>query len=428
VSNIPTFVRWRMFIIIAFGSFVSYALRSNMSIAAPEMIKDLALTTVQWGYVMAAFPAGYAIFQFPGGVLGDKFGPRRALAAIGILWAILMVVTALVPGQSVATTGVILISLIVVRFLVGMVHAPIFPVQNCLIERWFPPGGRALPTGLSSTGLTLGIVATAPLLPWMIIQFGWRVSFVIMAPLGLVFIALLWWYAKDDPSEHPSTNQAELDLIKGDRAPPVEDPPPPPGWIRVLKNRNLLLLMLSYSCMNYVFYEVFSWFYLYLVEHKGFDVEIAGWVTASQWLAGAVGAALGGWVCDRLCRRFGLLRGCRWPIITGMVISALLLIGGAYNSSPYLAVTMLALCFFFNQLTEGAYWATSIAIGGQFSGTAGGLMNTGANVMGALGAIIVPRLGESYNWTVAIASGGIFALVGAVLFLYVRVDQPMKFD
>jgi hypothetical protein len=89
---------------------------------------------------------------------------------------------------------------------------------------------------------------------------------------------------------------------------------------------------------------------------------------------------------------------------------------------------MLALCFFFNQLTEGAYWATSIAIGGQFSGTAGGLMNTGGNAMGALGAIIVPRLGETYNWTVAIASGGLFALVGAVLFLYVRVDRPMKFD
>ncbi len=428
MSNIPSFVRWRMFIVIALGSFVSYALRSNLSIAAPTMIADLNLTDIQWGYVMAAFPAGYALFQFPGGMLGDKFGPRRALAVIGILWTILTVITAMVPSQAVATTGVILFSLIALRFLIGMAHAPIFPVQNCVFERWFPPGGRALPTGLSSTGLTLGIVVTAPLLPWLIVHFGWRVSFVIMAPIGLVFVALLWWYAKDDPAEHAAINQAELDLIKGDRVPPVENPPPPPGWVRVLRNRNVLLLMLSYSCMNFVFYLVFSWFYLYLVNHKGFDAGIAGWVTSSQWLAGAAGAALGGWLCDRLCRQFGFRRGCRWPIISGMVISALLLVGGAYNPSPYLAVTMLALCFFFNQLTEGAYWATSIAIGGQFAGTAGGLMNTGANAMGAFGAILVPWLAQFFGWTFAIASGGIFALIGAVLFLFVRPDEQMKLD
>ena len=428
MSNIPTFVRWRIFIILAFGSFVSYALRSNLSIAAPTMIADLALTEIQFGYIMAAFPAGYALFQFPGGVLGDKFGPKRALAVIGILWTILTVMTALVPGVGVATTGVILISLITVRFLAGIVHAPIFPVQNCVVERWFPISGRALPCGLSSTGLTLGIVATAPLLPWMIIQLGWRVSFIIMAPLGLVFVALWWWYAKDDPAEHAAINQAELDLIKTDRAPAIEDPPPPPGWIRVLRNRNVLLLTLSYSCMNFVFYLVFSWFYFYLVKHKGFDAEIAGWVTSSQWLAGAAGAALGGWVCDRMCNRFGLRWGCRWPVITGMVISALLLVGGAFNTSPYLAVTMLALCFFFNQLTEGAYWATSIAIGGQFAGTAGGLMNTGANAMGAVGAIFVPWFAQSHGWTVAIASGGLFALIGAVLFLFVRADQPIRLD
>ncbi len=428
MNNIPSFVRWRMFIILAFGSFVSYVLRSNMSIAAPTLISDLALTEIQFGYVMAAFPAGYALFQFPGGMLGDKFGPKRALAVIGVLWSVLTVATAMVPGRGMASTGVILIALIAVRFLAGIVHAPIFPVQNCVYVRWFPPGGRALPCGLSSTGLTLGIVASAPILPWLIIQFGWRVSFLIMAPLGLVFVAIWWWYAKDNPSEHAAINQAELDLIEAGRAAVVEDPPPPPGWIRVLKNRDMLLLTLSYSCMNFVFYEVFSWFYFYLVEHRGFDAELAGWMTASQWLAGAAGAALGGWVCDRLCRRLGLRWGCRWPIIAGMVISALLLIGGAFNSSPYLAVAMLALCFFFNQLTEGAYWATSIAIGGQFAGTAGGLMNTGANAMGAFGAILVPWFAQSYGWTIAIASGGVFALVGAGLLLFVRADQLMKLD
>jgi MFS family permease len=144
---------------------------------------------------------------------------------------------------------------------------------------------------------------------------------------------------------------------------------------------------------------------VYLVEHRDFDAEIAGWVTSSQWLARAAGAALGGWICDRMCKKLGLRWGGRWPIIGGMVLSGVLLIWGAFTANQAVAVTMLALCFFFNQLCEGPYWSTSIAIGGQFAGTAGGLLNTGANLMGALGAVLVPMFASSFDWTIAIASG-----------------------
>jgi len=420
---VPTWVRWRIFLVIALGSFVSYVLRSNLSIAAPAMIADFALTEVQWGYVMAAFPLGYAVFQIPGGMAGDRWGPRRALTVIGLLWAVLTAITALVPAA--ASTGLVLVSLATVRFLVGAAHAPIFPVVNCVVERWFPPGRRALPVGLSSTALTLGIVASAPLLPGVISNHGWRAAFWLIAPLGLLFAGLWWWYSKDDPGDHPAVNRAELDLIRNGQLLQTGDLPPPPGWVRVLKNRDLLLLMLSYSCMNFVFYEVFSWFYFYLVEHRGFDTGIAGWVTSTQWLAGAVGAGLGGWLCDILCRRLGLRWGSRWPIIGGMLLSGAMLAWGAFSMNPGLAVAMLALCFFFNQLTEGSYWATSIAIGERFAGTAGGLLNTGANAMGALGAVLVPLFAERFGWTAAIASGSLFALAGAVLLLFVRADRPI---
>ena len=419
----PTHIRWKIFLIVALGSFVSYVLRTNLSFAAPAMIKDLALTEIQGGYRMAAFPLGYAVFQIPGGAIGDRFGPKRALAVIGVLWAVLTVMTAMVPGQALASSFLVVSSLVLVRFLVGAVHAPIFPVQNCVFEQWFPPGSRALPLGLSSTGLTLGAAASAPLISWLVIEYGWRSSFLMIAPLGLLFAGLWWWYGKDDPAQHPSINEAELELIEGDRAPELEEIPPPPGWLRVLRNRDLLLLMLSYSCMNYVFYQVFTWFYFYLVEQRGFDAQIAGAVVSSQWAAGAAGAALGGWICDRLCRKLGLRWGCRWPIIGGMIISGTLLIWGAFSNNPAMAVSMLVLCFFFNQLTEGSYWCTSINIGGQFSGTAGGLMTTAATIRGALGAILVPWFAGTFNWTIAIASGGDFAFIGAILLLFVRADR-----
>ncbi|MEE4174128.1 MAG: MFS transporter [Xanthomonadales bacterium] len=421
-------VRWRVFAVIALGSFVSYVLRANLSIAAPAMMEDLSLSEADWGLVLAAFTAGYALFQFPGGMLGDRFGPRKALTAIAVAWFIFTVLTALVPSS--APPALILALLVTVRFGVGAVHAPIFPVQNTVFAHWFPPGGRALPLGLSSTALTLGFAAAAPLLAGLIVLFGWRGSFLLIAPLGLLVASLWWWYGRDDPSEHRGVDAAELALIRGEGAgrPAGEgeaDAPGPIPWKRVLLNRDVLFLMASYSCMNFVFYEVFNWFYLYLVEQRGFDPVTAGWVTSSQWIAGAAGAALGGWLCDRLCRRLGLRWGSRLPIVIGLLICGALLAAGAVADTPALAVALLALCFFFNQVTEGAYWASSISIGGRLAGSAGGVMNTGANVMGIANAMLVPWFAQAFGWTFAIASGALFALAGAVFMLLVRADRPL---
>lgn len=426
----PSIIRWKILVILALASFISYVLRTNLSFAAPEMMKDLGLDEVQWGWVLAAFTAGYALFQFPGGILGDRFGPRRVLTAIAVLWAVLTVVTSLVPGPEAASTGLIIAVLFLVRFLVGAVHAPIFPVMNASIVRWFPVGGWALPSGLSSTGLTLGGAAAAIVLPLMIIQLGWRVTFLCVAPLGLLTAVLWWWYSRDEPSSHPAINEAEIELIRKGReikAIPGEAPVEASGsdWLRVLKNRDVLFLMLSYSSMNFVFYIVFNWFFYYLVEVRQFSATDAGFVASAQWIAGAAGAALGGWLCDRMCKGLGLRWGCRWPVIIGMTVSAILLLVGALHSNAYVAVSAMVLLFFFNQLNEGPYWATSIAVGGRHAGAAGGVMNTGANVMGIINALLVPFFAHAFGWTFAIASGAIFAMMGVAFMLLVRADKTI---
>ena len=84
VAGRPTLVRWRILGLLAVVSFVSYLLRGNLSIAAPSMMSDLQLSEIQWGWVMSAFPLGYALFQFPGGVWGGRVGPRKALALIAV--------------------------------------------------------------------------------------------------------------------------------------------------------------------------------------------------------------------------------------------------------------------------------------------------------------------------------------------------------
>ncbi|MDA0680972.1 MAG: MFS transporter [Proteobacteria bacterium] len=425
-SDRPTLVRWRILGLLIMASFASYVLRSNLSLAAPTMVDDLGLSWNQWGVVMAAFMAGYAIFQFPGGLFCDRFGPRLALALIAVVWGLLTIATALVPGPESASTLMILLCLVTVRFLVGALHAPIYPITASCIQRWFPAGNWALPNGLSATGLTLGFAATVPVLTWLVIEFGWRISFLILSPVAFVMSWIWWQFVRDYPHEHHAVNAAEVALIESacpQRSGKAGDKG---AWLRVLRNRDIVLLTLSYSCMGFVFWDVFNYFFSYLVESRGLGEAKAGLVTSSQWIAGGAGAALGGWICDRLCRRIGLGWGCRLPVIVGMLISGVLLIGGAVSTNPSIALWMFIFCFFFNQLTEGGYWAAAIAVGGSHAGAAGGVMNTGNNVSGVINALMVPVLATSLGWDFAIGAGGIFAFLGAGLMMLVRADRPMS--
>jgi ACS family glucarate transporter-like MFS transporter len=285
-----------------------------------------------------------------------------------------------------------------------------------------------LPVGLSSTGLTLGSAAASPFLAWMIVEFGWRWAFLVLSPLGLILSGLWWWYSRDNPAEHRSINQAEVDLITGGRESPMLAPINPPGWVRVLRTRNILFLTGSYACSNFVFYTVMSYFFLYLVEARMFDEIKAGALSGQIWLLAAGGAAFGGWLCDRLCKKLGLRWGYRWPIIIGQGGCALLFCIGAYYANPLLAVAILSFAFTFQQMTEGAYWAASISIGRQFAGAAGGILNTGANVMGAINAVVLVWLAESHGWAFAMASNAVVTLLALLLMLPVRGDEPVPLD
>ena len=191
--------------LLVFASFIAYLLRSNMSVAGESMIVDLGLSKLQLGGILAAFAWGYAIFQFPGGVWGDRIGGRKALALMAVGWAVMNLAVGFTPGTSMASPTVVLASLVVLRFLMGAVQAPLYPVTGggttCA---WFPVTGWALPNGMTNFGLTLGSAATGPLIVWLIGLVGWRVSFMVTAPLGLLVAALWWWYVRDTPASMPA--------------------------------------------------------------------------------------------------------------------------------------------------------------------------------------------------------------------------------
>ena len=418
-----TSIRWIILVLLFFSSFVAYVLRTNMSVAGERMMIDLGLSQIQLGMVLAAFAWGYALFQFPGGLFGDLLGSRRAVTIIAIFWGVLNLLVGLVPDRSGMSAAGILAVLVGLRFLMGAAQGPFFPATSGgTIYYWFPVSGWALPNGLTNAGLTLGSAATGPLIAWLMETVGWRQSFILTAPLAFLIAGVWWWYVRDKPAEHPGVSQEEIALIDADRPPTpilVRDA----AWKLVLKDRQVLLLAASYFCSNYVFYLFFNWLFIYLIESRGFKILEGGYYAAAPWIAGAFGALAGGAICDGLSRRVGMRWGCRVPGIAGLVLTAGLIIAAATAGNPYVAVVYLSLCLGCQQLTEGAFWAATIAVSGRHASAACGVLNTGGNVVGGVGALMVPFTVQAFGWEAALATGSIFAILGAALWFWIRADR-----
>jgi ACS family glucarate transporter-like MFS transporter len=419
-----TAVRWRVLGLICTAAFVAYLLRTNMSVAGEPMMRELGLTQVQLGIVLAAFAWSYAAFQFPGGAWAERIGSRRAITILSLCWGALNLLTALVPVRGAASVGASLAGLVVLRALMGAAQAPFFPATGgALTCNWFPVTGWAFPSSLGNAGLTLGAAATGPLIAWLMLRFGWRASFALTAPLAFVLAAVWWWYVRDAPSEHRGVGQAERALIDRDRPESLCQPPTPGSARRMLRDPQVLLLTASYFCSNYVFFFFFNWLFIYLVENRGMKLLESGFYASAPWITGAVGALIGGGLCDRLSKGIGKRLAHRRVALVSVAVSGVLLIAAAEAPAPLVAVSLFALCLGFQQASDAVYWSAAISVSGSHSSSACGVMNTAGSAVGGVVALLVPFTVRTLGWPAALGTGTAFAAVGAILWFWIRADR-----
>ena len=185
--------------------------------------------------------------------------------------------------------------------------------------------------------------------------------------------------------------------------------------------RQLAPLTASYTSINYVFYLLANWAFLYLVQERKFSVAESGWLASLPPLAAALGACLGGGITERRRRKIGLRWGHRLVPLLSLPTIAILLVLAVYVPSPSIAVLGMTLCFGLVELNEGAYWAATMRLAGdddrhrdsQYGGAVGGL----------IGIPIVAFLSGRGAWTGAFLIGAACATMSAVAWLGVSVTS-----
>jgi ACS family glucarate transporter-like MFS transporter len=413
-------IRWRIFaFMFAFG-LIAYVQQKSITVAAARMMPELGLTQLQIGWLEQAFVWGYAIFQMPGGIFGQRLGARRTFVIIGLTAFLATIATPLIPNLASGT--VLFIALLGAQLLLGCSQGAIFPVMAGVFEAWFPPNRWAMVQGLSTMALSLGAALTPPLIANLMSSLGWQRALLWASLPALSLIGLWAWYGRNTPREHPSVSEREL--VEIGNQPQVDSKISIKQLLGLFGNRNVVLLFVSYMSMNYTFYLLSNWVFLYLVQERGFSLLESGWLATAPPLAAALGAGLGGLVTGMLAQRFGNRWGYRIVPLVAMPAAAALLWYAVNASNPYLAVAALATCFGAVELTEGSYWGGAMTVGRGDTMAVCGFMNTGGNLGGIINIPIVAYFSGLHAWHTAFIIGIGFAIVSAAAWLAIQIDSP----
>ena len=371
-------IRWVMVAYLFGFAFFLYSYRTSFNVAAVQMMPELHISQLQLGWLMTAYLLTYTVLQLPGGVFGQWLGARRGLIITGVACVASQLITPLAPLWLVGTG--LAAALLLSRLLLGAAQAPIFPISTGVIETWFPVGRWGCPNGLQTAGLHLGSAAATPVIAFMMQAYGWKQALTWTSLPLLLLIAMWAWYGRDRPADHRSVSTGELAELGVAIDRPAAANINYRDLMRVLGNRDVLLLTLSYTIMNYVFYLIANWSFIYLVQARHLSVPDSGLLGSLPFIAAAIGSGAGGQLADGLALRFGARTGYRILPVTMLPLAGILLLVGVKVSSPLWAVAALSLAYGAIETTEGIYSAATTAVAREHTMAAWGVLGTGGNL------------------------------------------------
>jgi ACS family glucarate transporter-like MFS transporter len=420
-SSFPLFgVRGLLVLWMFVLSAIAYIDRVNISIAGQAMANEFHLSRIQLGWVFSAFVLGYALFQAPAGRLADRIGPRRALA-VGVLWW--GVFTSAVTFVS-AHLALLIACLIAIRFTLGAGEAVVYPATNCVVSRWIPSSERGIANGIIFAGVGFGAGVTPPVITWILLNYGWRASFWLSALAG-VMAGLVWFViARDSPDEHPWISVEEKAFIRAEPSPQESGPAVHKlSWASIFGNRNVQAMTLSYFTYGYVTYIFFSWFFIYLSAVRGLSLKQSSYYTSLPFLAMGLGAPLGGWISDRLTRRFGKRFGRCGLACVAMCLCGLFIALATQVTSLALATVVLAGGVGALYVSQSSFWSVSADLGKESAGSLSGVMNMGCQLGGAITASLTPAIASRFGWTTSFVVSAGLVIAGGMLWLTVDPER-----
>jgi len=390
--------RWAIIALLFTASLINYFDRATISFALPLISSDLGLGPEAKGVLLSAFFWSYTLMQIPMGVFADRMNLRWLYAGAFALWSVSQGLIGLATGLG---------SLIAFRVLLGIGEAIYLPGGSKIVSLLFKPAERGLPCGIFDAGTRTGLVLEGLLVPWMLTNYGWRVSFAFVGFAALVWLAP--WFAIM-PARLAGDGAAAGDARSR----------PGRSLMTLLTNRNLLGVCLGFFCFDYYWYFLVNWLPDYLVTSRGLTIVKAGIYAALPYFVFGLSEPIGGWIADRLIRAGWSETRARKGIVTIAFLTGLLLIPAARVTTPGAAVMLIIGGCLVGLATGNLLVILQSCAPPNEVGLWTGIYNFVGNLAGILSPLItgvlIAKTG-SYTWPFVLAA--VLIAVGPLAFWFI---------
>jgi len=391
----PSRLRWLMIALAFLATVVNYLDRQALSVVVPVLRRELHFGDIEYSRIVTAFMLAYTILNGISGPLIDRLGTRWGYALCMFWWSAAGLAHAFARSA---------LSLGVFRFLLGMGEAGNWPAAVKVVAEWFPPGERALASGIFNSGSAIGALFAPPLVAWIVLRLGWPAAFLLVGSAGFVWLAL-WLPVYRTPHEAAQETRE----------------PPPPAW-RLFRQRFVWSLTLSKVFFDPAWYFYIFWFPQYLSSVHHFDlaqIGLYGWI---PFFTAGVGNLAGGAFSALLMSRGVSLMSARqanFAVFAGLMTSAIpaVLVSGAPLAVAFVSVAtfgytgclanMLALpADVYPKNTLASIW---------------GLASMGSGFGGMLFTLVTGWAVARFSYTPVFIGFGLIPLVSAAILLFVTV-------
>ncbi len=397
-------LRWWIIGLVTLGTILNYLARSTLSVAAPTLKAEFAMTTEQYSWVVLAFQATYTVMQTVAGSVLDTLGTRLGFFLFAMGWALSNMAHAFATGW---------MSLAAFRAMLGATEAAAIPAGTKTVATWFPPRERPLATSLFQMGTSVGNMIAPPLVAFCILAWNWQAAFIATGALSLAW-AGLWWFGYRDPADHPRLSESERAVIQ---AGTEDEPAGKPATKRdVLRSRSFWAIAVPRFLAEPA-WQTFNFFIpLYLVAVWQLDLKsIALWAWL-PFLAADFGSLAAGLFPPWLMARGSSMLSSRKITMT---LGALCMVGPAcigLATSPQMAIALFCIGGFAHQMLNGALITLCADVFDKRTvGTASGMAGTTAWIGGMLFTLLIGQSADSFGYNPLFVTLAALDILGAVV-------------
>ncbi|WP_298893431.1 MFS transporter [uncultured Psychroserpens sp.] len=414
-------LRWWIIGLIFVATVINYIDRTAFALLWPEMGKDLGMDKTDYALMLNVFMFTYAASKFLSGRLYDKIGTRIGFVLSIIVWSLAAAFHAVAKG---------VMSLSIVRGLLGLGEAGLWPGAVKNNGEWFPVKQRALAQGIFNSGASIGNVIAPIIIVYLYAQFGWKSTYVILGLSGIIWV-LPWLVInkKTKPENHPWMTEGEKNMLLNDRLANnvVEvEGAKSLSVVKILSYKQPWGILLCRFFIEPIWWFFAGWMPIYLNSKFGLSIEEIGNTMWISYLMAAAGGILGGLFTEEIIKRTSTDFGRKASIVLG---SVLIIIGFVsiilfVNDSNYMTFIYLAgLALFGFQFAIGNIQTLSSDLfRGPSVGTLAGLAGTVAAFSVMIMNWFIGRITEGGSYTPALITITL-SVVLAVLAVLILIKK-----